>query len=50
MARILVIEDERIVRTIVKHVLEEDGHEVIEAADGEEGILLYRKSPTDGSD
>jgi DNA-binding NtrC family response regulator len=47
MARILVIDDERIIRTIVKHALEEDGHEVIEAGDGEEGIQLYRKNPTD---
>ena len=47
MARILVIEDERIIRTIVKHTLEEDGHEVIEASDGEEGIREYKKNQID---
>ncbi len=35
--KILVIEDDRIVRTLVKHVLEKEGHEVSIAERGESG-------------
>ena len=35
--KILVIEDDRIVRTLVKHVLEKEGHEVAIAERGESG-------------
>ncbi len=35
--KILVIEDDRIVRTLVKHVLEKEGHEVAIAESGETG-------------
>ncbi|MBP3192459.1 response regulator transcription factor [Natronogracilivirga saccharolytica] len=35
--KILVIEDDRIVRTLVKHVLEKEGHEVAIAERGETG-------------
>ncbi|MDI6400432.1 response regulator transcription factor [Balneolaceae bacterium ANBcel3] len=35
--KILVIEDDRIVRTLVKHVLEKEGHEVSIAEKGETG-------------
>ena len=47
MARILVIEDEEDSRAIVQQALESDGHEVIPAADGAEGLALQRKNPAD---
>ncbi len=39
--KILLIEDVRTERKIFKRWLEEAGHNVIEAADGNEGIALY---------
>ena len=47
MARILVIDDEEHIRGLYKRILEQAGHEVIEAADGCVGVKLYRESPTD---
>lgn len=45
MARILVIEDEPELRTLIGQVLEAVGHEVFLAADGEQGLRLHRASP-----
>jgi CheY-like chemotaxis protein len=42
MARVLVIDDERLVRGIVRQMLTTDGHEVVEAADGAEGVACIR--------
>ncbi|MHC4548966.1 MAG: response regulator [Planctomycetota bacterium] len=47
MARILVIDDEQVVRQFVREVLEQDGHEVVEAADGNSGMEAYRRHPAD---
>ncbi len=47
MARILVIDDEKQVRGMLRQVLERAGYEVIEACDGEEGIKLFRKQGAD---
>ncbi len=47
MARILVIDDEQNVRDLLRDVLEEDGHEVVEAPDGSVGYDLYRARPAD---
>ncbi|MEN3931624.1 response regulator [Microvirga sp. W0021] len=41
MARILLVEDEDPVRAFVKRALETDGHTVLEASDGEDGIDLF---------
>jgi two-component system, NtrC family, nitrogen regulation response regulator NtrX len=38
MAKILIIEDDKKIRAILKEILEEKDHEVDEAADGEEGF------------
>ncbi len=43
MARILLIEDEEDVRYSLCRALEEENHEVFEAADGEEALTQYRK-------
>jgi CheY-like chemotaxis protein len=40
---ILVAEDEVMVRNIVRHLLQAEGHEVLAAADGEEALELARQ-------
>ncbi len=47
MKRILVIDDDVQVRQMLKQTLEREGYEVVDAADGNEGIKLYRDEPTD---
>jgi len=47
MASILVIEDDEIVRGVLREMLEADGYEVMEASDGNEGIKLYNDKPAD---
>jgi len=47
MARILVIDDETEVRNLLRTMLENDGHEVLEAADGKGGMELFKKNPTE---
>ena len=47
MSRILVIDDEEVVRTAIRTMLEMAGYEVEEAYDGEEGIEKYRQNPFD---
>ena len=41
---ILVVEDEEMLRGLVREVLTRSGYTVLEAADGEEGIAQYIKS------
>ena len=41
--KILIIEDDQDIRDILKLQLEQGGHQVIEAKDGEEGIELMKK-------
>lgn len=47
MAVILVIDDEEIIRVLLRSALQAAGHEVTEAANGREGLDLYRKKPPD---
>jgi CheY-like chemotaxis protein len=47
MASILVIDDEPNIRTLLRAILESDGHTVIEATNGREGVTLYRQQPVD---
>ena len=47
MALILVIDDEEQVRRMLRQMLERAGHEVLDAADGNEGIKLFRKRRAD---
>jgi DNA-binding response OmpR family regulator len=47
MARILVIDDDPVMRQILRVVLQTEGHEISEAADGNAGIAEYRARPTD---
>ncbi|MBE0565501.1 MAG: sigma-54-dependent Fis family transcriptional regulator [Krumholzibacteria bacterium] len=45
MARILVIDDDRSLREVVRFILAEAGHEVLDAADGRAGLELLCRDP-----
>lgn len=47
MAHILIIDDERPVRLLLRRIFEAEGHLVSDAAEGGEGIKLYRENPAD---
>jgi CheY-like chemotaxis protein len=47
MERILIIDDEPQIRSMLRLMLERVGYEVAEAPDGIEGIRRYRESPAD---
>jgi two-component system nitrogen regulation response regulator NtrX len=47
MSRILVIEDDNKIRTILKEILQEKNHEVDEAADGAEGLKKLEQGTYD---
>ncbi|MBU0691040.1 response regulator [bacterium] len=47
MARILVIDDDEDVRNMLRRILEHDGHEVSDAANGDLGLRQYRANPAD---
>jgi len=47
MARILIIDDEPQIRSMLTLMLEREGYEIIEAADGVAGIKIYRQNPAD---
>ena len=47
MATILIIDDEEIIRVRLRSALEAAGYEVTEAANGRQGLELYRYRPTD---
>jgi two-component system chemotaxis response regulator CheY len=47
MARILVIDDESLVRTFLRDVLESAGHEVREGANGDEAIAAFAEFKPD---
>lgn len=47
MARIMVIDDDVVVRMALTRALESAGHEVIAADDGRKGVALFKMNPTD---
>lgn len=47
MSRILVIDDDKFVRTSIRAVIEGVGHEVSDASDAETGLSLQRTNPFD---
>jgi len=47
MARILVLDDEDLMREAVRLALERDGHKVTEASDGATGLTAFRDCPAD---
>jgi CheY-like chemotaxis protein len=46
-SRILVIDDDDLVRGTIRAALEGAGYQVLEATDGEEGVALFRTMPAD---
>ncbi len=47
MVRILIIDDNAELRKLLRQILEGEGYEVLEAADGIEGLEIYKDEPTD---
>ncbi len=47
MAKILIIDDEELVRLTLRQILEDAGHEVSEAENGAVGVACYKESPAD---
>jgi len=47
MARIIVIDDQEPIRRIVRRALENDGHTVLDASDGEAGMALLEREPAE---
>jgi two-component system response regulator (stage 0 sporulation protein F) len=47
MASILIVDDDAPIRAVLRDILEEEGHQIREAADGQIGLTLYREAPAD---
>ena len=47
MARILIIDDNAQLRSMLNVMLTQAGHEIVEASGGTEGVRLYREQPAD---
>lgn len=45
MPRVLVIDDQEPIRRIIRRALENEGHEVLDASDGELGMALLDRAP-----
>jgi DNA-binding response OmpR family regulator len=47
LGRVLVIDDDDAMRSTVRRILERDGHQVSEAANGEKGLQVFRAEGAD---
>jgi DNA-binding response OmpR family regulator len=47
MARILVIDDQETIRRVVRRALEQEGHQVLDASDGEMGMAVLARYSAD---
>jgi two-component system, chemotaxis family, chemotaxis protein CheY len=47
MPRILTIDDEPLVRAVLRSILERHGYTVMDAPDGRAGLALWRQTPSD---
>ncbi len=47
MAKVLVIDDDKVLRDLARRMLESGGHSVIEAVDGIEGVKEFKKENPD---
>jgi CheY-like chemotaxis protein len=47
MTRVLVIDDEDLLREAIREMLEDAGYEVAEEADGAAGVRAFREAPAD---
>lgn len=42
-----LVDDEALIRSLLRRILEEDGHQIREADNGQIGLTLYREAPAD---
>ena len=47
MPRVLIIDDEPLVRAVLRRILERHGYTVLDAPDGRAGLALWRHTPSD---
>ncbi|MBF0183277.1 MAG: response regulator [Magnetococcales bacterium] len=47
MALIVVVDDDEVIRLLLREILQKAGHQVLEAGNGQEGLLLLQKHPVD---
>ena len=47
MATIVVVDDDLLIRALLRHILEREGHSVLEAEDGSKGVSLCRNNVAD---
>jgi DNA-binding response OmpR family regulator len=47
MARILIIDDEAMIRNLLVKILEREGYETVVASGGKDGIKIHRENPAD---
>ena len=47
MATILIIDDDDAFRTMLRRMLQKAGYQVIDAANGDEGLRMYKENPAD---
>mgnify|MGYP002396316506 CR=1 FL=1 len=47
MKKILIIDDEELILELLKKMLEEEGHQVSVAVNGEDGLEMFRQYPAD---
>jgi DNA-binding NtrC family response regulator len=45
--RVLVVDDDELVRRVLRRVLELDGHTIEEANDGQAAVIMFELSPAD---
>lgn len=46
MSRVMIIDDELPIRRVLRRILEQAGHTVLDVPDGLQGLALWRKEPT----
>ena len=47
MARILIIDDEAMIRNLLVKILEREGYETVTASGGKDGLKIHRENPAD---
>ncbi len=47
MARILIIDDDEQVRSVLRKMLVRAGYEVVSAANGKQGLRIFKENPTE---
>ncbi|MEH2462582.1 response regulator [Nostoc sp.] len=50
MAKILIIDDEKALRQAMAQILKDEGHAVVEAGDGEQGLKIIQQDITSRPD